>query len=90
MKAWITLTTLATLTLCGTIAASAAGLKPAVDKSKPAAAAAATDDNMTPYRTPAADTLKAFKAQDLPTAKEGPGARSGMGQPRKSAAKEIP
>ena len=54
MKAWITLTMLAALTVCGTIASSAA----------------AADDNMTPYRTLAADTLKAFKAQDLATAKK--------------------
>jgi hypothetical protein len=69
MKAW-TLTMLVTLTLFGTIASSAAGLKPALDQSKPSAAAAAADDNMTPYRTLAADTLKAFKAQDLSTAKK--------------------
>jgi hypothetical protein len=70
MKAWMTLTTLATLTVCGTIASSAGVLKPSVDQSKPAAPAAAADDNMTPYRTLAADTLKAFKAQDLPTTKK--------------------
>ena len=34
------------------------------------AGAAAADDNMTPYRTLAADTLAAFKAHDMPTAKK--------------------
>ncbi len=32
--------------------------------------AAAADDHMTPYRVLAADTLKAFKAHDMPTAKK--------------------
>ena len=58
MKALISIATLVTLTLCGTIASSAQEPKPAVD------------DNMTPYRTLAADTLKAFKAQDTSTAKK--------------------
>jgi hypothetical protein len=58
MKAWIRIAMLVTLTLCGTIASSAQEPKPAVD------------DNMTPYRTLAADTLKAFKAHDMPTAKK--------------------
>ena len=31
---------------------------------------ASADDNMTPYRVLAADTLKAFKAHDMPTAKK--------------------
>lgn len=31
---------------------------------------ASADDNMTPYRTLAADTLTAFKAHDMPTAKK--------------------
>jgi hypothetical protein len=65
MKAWIRIAMLVTLTVCGTIASSAQEPKPAVDQSKPAA-----DDNMTPYRTLAADTLKAFKAHDMPTAKK--------------------
>ena len=58
MKAWIRIAILVTLTLCGTIASSAQEPKPAAD------------DNMTPYRTLAADTLKAFKAHDMPTAKK--------------------
>jgi len=33
-------------------------------------AVAAADDNMTPYRTLAADTLTAFKAHDIATAKK--------------------
>ena len=70
MKAWIRIATLVTLTVCGTIALSAQGPKPAVDESKPVAGAAAADDNMTPYRKLASDTLKAFKAHDLPTAKK--------------------
>ena len=70
MKAWIRIAMLVTLTVCGTIASSAQEPKPAVDQSKLAADAPAADDNMTPYRTLAADTLKAFKAQDIPTAKK--------------------
>src|SRR5436190_18236080 len=69
MKAWIRLAMLMTLTVCGTIAPSAQGQKPAVDQSK-AAAGAAADDNMTPYRKLAADTLQAFKAHDMSTAKK--------------------
>ena len=67
MKAWIRIAMLVTLTLCGMIAASAQEPQQAVDQSKPAVSA---DDNMTPYRTLAADTLKAFKANDMPTAKK--------------------
>jgi len=69
MKAWIRIAMLVTLTVCGTIAPSAQEPKSAVDQSKPAAGAAA-DDNMTPYRNLAADTLKAFKAHDMPTARK--------------------
>ena len=60
MKAWIRIAMLVTLTVCGTIASS----------SKPAASTPAADDNMTPYRELAADTLQAFKAHDMPTAKK--------------------
>src|SRR5437868_1824923 len=70
MKAWIRNAMLVTLTVCGTIAASAQQPKPAVDSSTPAAAAAAADDNMTMYRQLAADTLKAFEAHDISTAKK--------------------
>ena len=70
MKAWIGIAMLVMLALCGTIASSAQEPKPAVGQSPPAAGAVAADDNMTPYRTLAAETLKAFKAQDVPTAKK--------------------
>src|SRR5260221_7916861 len=65
MKAWIRIAMLVTLTVCGTIASSAKEPKPAVGQSRPA-----TDDNMTPYRQLAADTLKAFKAHDMAAAKK--------------------
>ena len=61
MKAWIRFAMLVTLIMCGTIAASAVAQS---------AGAPAADDNMTPYRTLAADTLKAFQAHDMPTAKK--------------------
>jgi hypothetical protein len=69
MKAWLRIAMWVTLTLGGTIASSAQP-SAAVDPSTPAASAAAADDNMTLYRTLAADTLTAFKAQDIPTAKK--------------------
>ena len=67
MKAWIRIAMFVTLTVCGAIASSAQEPKPAVDQSKSAAGA---PDNMTPYRTLAADVLTAFKAHDMPTAKK--------------------
>ena len=70
MKAWIRTAMLVTLTVCGTVATWAQEPKPAVGQSNPAAGTAATDDNMTPYRKLAADTLNAFKAQDVPTTKK--------------------
>ena len=70
MKAWIRIAMLVTLTVCATIVSSAQQPKPAMNQSKPAAGAAAADDNMTPYRKLAADTLTAFKAQDMATAKK--------------------
>ena len=70
MKSWIRIAMLGTLTVCGTIAASAQGPKPAVDQSKPSGGPAAADDNMTPYRKLAADSLTAFKAHDMPTARK--------------------
>jgi len=58
-----------------TIAFSAQESKTAVDQSKPAAGTPVADDNMTPYRNLAADTLRPFQAHDMPTAKnEGTGA----------------
>jgi hypothetical protein len=71
MKAWIRIAMLVALTVCGTMALSAQDRKPAADaQSKPPASAAAAEDNMTPYRNLAADTLKAFKANDMPAAKK--------------------
>jgi len=68
MKALIRIAMFVTLTFCGTIAASAQEPKP-MNQSKPTTGAAA-DDNMTPYRNMAADTLTAFKAHDTTTAKK--------------------
>jgi len=51
---------------CGTLGLSAQEPKSAVDQSRVVAAA----DNMTPYRKLATDTLQAFKAHDMPTAKK--------------------
>ena len=70
MKAWIRIAMLATLTESGTIVLSAQEPKPAVDQSRPAADALAADDTMTPYRKLATNTLQAFKAHDMPTAKK--------------------
>ncbi len=70
MKAWIGIATVMALTVCGTKASWAQEPKPAADASKPAAGAVVPDDNMTPYRKLAADTLTAFKAHDMPTAKK--------------------
>ena len=69
MKAWIRIAMLVALTVYGTIASSAQETKPAAE-ARPEAGALASDDNMTPYRKLATDTLQAFKAQDLPTAKK--------------------
>ena len=65
MKAWIRIAMLVTMTVSGTIASSAQAPKP-VAQERPAAG----DDNMTPYRKLATDTLQAFKAHDMPTAKK--------------------
>jgi hypothetical protein len=70
MEAWIRIAILVTLTECGTIALSAQEPKPTVDQSRPVAGNQASDDNMTPYRKLATDTLQAFKARDMPTAKK--------------------
>jgi hypothetical protein len=69
MKAWIRLAMLLTLTMCGTIASSAQEPKAAA-QGRPAAGAPAADDNMTPYRKLATDTLQAFNAHDMPAAKK--------------------
>jgi hypothetical protein len=65
MKVWIRIAMLLALIVPG-IASSAS----AMDQSKPAPGAAAADDNMTPYRKLAAETLNLFKAQDMPAAKK--------------------
>ena len=70
MKAWIRIAMLVTLTVSGSIASLAQESTPALDQSKPAAGTPAADDNMTPYRKLAADTLNAFQAHDMPTAKK--------------------
>jgi hypothetical protein len=70
MKASIRIAMLVTLTVCGTIAIAAQEPKPAVNQSKPAAGAVAADDSMTLYRQLAADTLTAFQAHDMPTARK--------------------
>ena len=62
MKAWISIAILGTLIVCGTVAPSAQEPK--------AATGAAAEDNMTPYRRLAADTLLAFEAHDVPTARK--------------------
>jgi hypothetical protein len=67
-KAWLRIAMLVTLTECGTIALSAQEPKP--DQSRPAADARAADDNMTPYRKLATETLQAFKSHDMPAAKK--------------------
>jgi len=58
-----------TLTVCGTLAAQELKLADG-RQATPAVAGAPAADNMTPDRTRAADTLKAFKAHDMPTAKK--------------------
>ena len=68
MKTWIRLAMLTTLTVAGPIAIGAQEPNPM--NAPPPTAAAARDDNMTPYRNLAADTLKAFKANDLPAARK--------------------
>src|SRR6476469_2579453 len=68
MNTPIRLAMLMALTMGGTITIAAREAKP-VDLLTQAAASA-QDDNMTPYRNLAADTLKAFKASDLATAKK--------------------
>src|SRR5689334_21633827 len=63
MKGSIRIAIVVALTVCGTLAVQGA-------QSTPPAGAAAAADNMTPYRTLAADALKAFKANDMATAKK--------------------
>ena len=70
MKAWSRIAMLVTLAECGTIALSAQEPKPGEQQSRPVAGAPAADDNMTPYRKMATETLQAFKAHDMLTAKK--------------------
>jgi len=69
MKAWIRIAMLVTLTVNGTIGSWAQEPKPAAT-ARPETGALAADDNMTPYRRLATDTLQAFKAHDMATAKK--------------------
>ncbi len=70
MKASISIATFVALTVCGTIAIVAQEPTPPVNQSKPAAGAVAADDNMSPYRELAGETLTAFQAHDLSTARK--------------------
>jgi hypothetical protein len=69
MKASITMAMLMTLALCGTTAIAAQESAPSVNQSKPAARAV-TADTMTPYRQLAGETLTAFQAGDMSTARK--------------------
>jgi hypothetical protein len=70
MKAYIGIAMLVTLTVGRTIAIAAQEPKPTVNQSKPAARAVASDDNMAVYRQLAAETLAAFQAHDMSTARK--------------------
>ena len=54
--------------VCAGMVTAARETKPVADKS--AAGLLVRDDNMTPYRNMAAETLKAFQAHDLATARK--------------------
>ena len=66
MNGWIRIAMVLALGASGTVAVSAQEPKP-VDQATQATMAA---DNMTPYRTLASDTLAAFKAKDMTTARK--------------------
>jgi hypothetical protein len=66
MRTWLRIAVLLTFSVWGTVAVSAESPR-LLDRS---AIAAAADDNMTPYRNLAEDTLKAFKAHDLAAARK--------------------
>jgi hypothetical protein len=69
MKAWSGIAMVMALTVCATLTSAAHEPQPAADaQAKPGAGA--PDDNMASYRKLAADTLTAFKAHDMPTAKK--------------------
>ena len=69
MKAGIRIAMLVTLPQYGTVALSAQEPKPPADQSSLAAGAPAADDNMTPYRKLATETLQAFMSHDRTAAK---------------------
>jgi hypothetical protein len=62
MKAWIGIAMLGSVLVCGTVALRAQEPK--------AATGAPAEDNMSPYRKLAGETLLAFEAHDMPTAKK--------------------
>jgi hypothetical protein len=66
MRTWIRIAMLLAVGMWGIVGVSAHAPKPV----NLAASALTADDNMTPYRKLAEDTLKAFKAMDLPTARK--------------------
>src|SRR5438105_4355078 len=66
MKARMGIAMLVTLTLCGTVPTSAQEPTPG-SRTNPGVVA---EDNMTPYRNLAAETLKAFQAHDVATARK--------------------
>jgi hypothetical protein len=68
MKSWIRLAIVTTLTVGGTVAVGAREAR-SIDAPTPVAARV-RDDNMTPYRNLATDTLTAFKANDLAAARK--------------------
>ena len=70
MKASIRIAMVVTLTGCATIAIAAQEPKPAVNQLKSAAGAVAAHDNMARYRQLAAETLTAFQAHDMSTARK--------------------
>jgi len=70
MKTSITVAMLMALAVGGTIATAAPKIDATSMGASALTAASVRDDNMTPYRNLAADTLKAFKANDLPAARK--------------------
>ena len=69
MKTWIRVAMLVSATVCSAMVVSARASTPA--RYEPTAVGGrAADDNMTPYRQLAADTLQAFKAHDVPMTKK--------------------
>jgi hypothetical protein len=69
MTTWIRVAMVVSVTVCSAMVVSAQVSKPVLYRPT-AIVGGAADDNMTPYRQLAADTLQAFKAHDLPTTKK--------------------